>query len=332
VIAIPPLPKMNKHSSFSSIVTSLAVGLVCVTSAFAQTKRVAVIVMNTSSVFFQAIIKGAQDAASQANGVTVIPMGSTQEGDLAGAIRALEDAVSQKPVAVIVTPADPDAFGPPIDSIPKGIVVVTADSKAHSDRVDIALSTNNVEGGKLAARALAEAIKKKYGKAEGEVAILSNAPSVSTLFQRQDGFKEVLAKDYPGLKVVTLRIGDGNAPSGITNCLDVLSAFPNLRGIWADGGPQGMGAGQALGESNGQERVMMVSFDVNAKLLDLLKTGVIKALVLQDPYKMGFEGVKDALAKADGKEVPKDIDTGATVVTADNLNTPEIQALLKNQL
>ena len=117
---------MNKHSFFTSIVTSLAVGLVCVMSAFTQTKRVPVIVMNPSSVFFQAIIKGAQDAASQAHGVTVIPIGSTQEGDLAGAFRALEDAVSQKPVTV--TPADPYAFGPPIDSIPKGIVVVTADT------------------------------------------------------------------------------------------------------------------------------------------------------------------------------------------------------------
>jgi ABC-type sugar transport system substrate-binding protein len=68
---------MNKHSFFTSIVTSLAGGLVCVMSAFRQTKRVPVIVMNTSSVFFQAIIKGAQDAASQAHGVTVIPIGST---------------------------------------------------------------------------------------------------------------------------------------------------------------------------------------------------------------------------------------------------------------
>jgi hypothetical protein len=80
VIVIPPisgLSKMNKQSFFTSIVTSLAVGLVCVMSAFTQTKRVPVIVMNTSSVFFQPIIKGAQDAASRAHGVTVIPIGST---------------------------------------------------------------------------------------------------------------------------------------------------------------------------------------------------------------------------------------------------------------
>jgi ABC-type sugar transport system substrate-binding protein len=118
---------MNKHSFFTSIVTSSAVGLVCVTSAFAQTKRGLVIVMNTSSVFFQAIIEGTQDAASQAQGVTVIPVGSTQDGALVGAIRTLEDA-AQKPVAV--TPAYPDALGPPIDSIPKGIVFVMADSNS----------------------------------------------------------------------------------------------------------------------------------------------------------------------------------------------------------
>jgi ABC-type sugar transport system substrate-binding protein len=90
---------MNKHSFFTSNVTSFAV---------AQTKRVPVIVMNTSRVFFRAIIEGAQDAASQAHGVTVIPMGSTQEDDLMCAIRTFEDAVSQKPVTV--TPAYPDAF------------------------------------------------------------------------------------------------------------------------------------------------------------------------------------------------------------------------------
>jgi ABC-type sugar transport system substrate-binding protein len=81
---------MNKHSIFTSIVTSLPVGLVCVTSAFALTKRGPVTVMNTSLVFFQAIIKGVQDAASQAHGVTVIPMVSTQVGDLVCTIWALK--------------------------------------------------------------------------------------------------------------------------------------------------------------------------------------------------------------------------------------------------
>jgi ABC-type sugar transport system substrate-binding protein len=73
LVIVPPhlsLPKLNKHSFFTSIVTSLAVGLVCITSAFAQTKRGPVIITNTSSVFFQAIIEGTQDAASQAQGVT----------------------------------------------------------------------------------------------------------------------------------------------------------------------------------------------------------------------------------------------------------------------
>jgi ABC-type sugar transport system substrate-binding protein len=134
---------MNKHSLFTSIVTSSAVGLVCVTSAFARAKRGPVIVLNTSSVFFQAITEGTQDAASQAQGVTVIPVGSTQDGDLAGAIRILEDAVSQKPVAV--TPAYPDALGPPIDSIPKGIVFVMADSNSPCpSEWTSSLSTNNV--------------------------------------------------------------------------------------------------------------------------------------------------------------------------------------------
>lgn len=298
----------------------------------AQTQPlIPLIVKDTSSPYWEAVYAGGCQAGKDLK-VTVPRLGAQSEMDIAGQMSILENAVSQHPQAIVIAPTSYAALGPAIDEAASKVTVVEIDSKADSKRLASILTTDNVEGGRMAARALGQAIKARYGQAEGQVAIISNLAGTSSLHDRVMGFNEALSKEFPGLKVIATQIGDGQTTTSLNQTMDVLSAFPNLRGIFADAVFSGLGASQAVSEANAQDRVQVVSFDSSDQLVKRLEQGVVKALVIQDAYRMGYDGVKTALAASRGQKVPTMVDTGATLVTKENLKTDEIQRLLNPNL
>ena len=108
--------------------------------------------------------------------------------------------------------------------------------------------------------------------------------------------------------------------------------MPNLKGIFADAVFSGLGAGQAISEAKAFDRIMLVSFDSSDQLVQWLKDGVLEGLIVQDPYRMGYDGVKTALAASKGEKVEAAIDTGANLVTKANIDDPKIAKLLKPDL
>jgi ribose transport system substrate-binding protein len=209
---------------------------------------------------------------------------------------------------------------------------VEIDSKADSKKLASVLTTDNVEGGRMAARALATAIQSRYGKAEGQIAIISNLAGTSSLHDRVMGFKEVINKEFPNLKIIATQIGDGQTNTSLNQTIDVLSAFPDLRGLFADAVFSGLGASQAVSETNSQDRVQVVSFDSSDQLVQRLQQGIVKALVIQDAYRMGYDGVKTALAASRGQKVATFVDTGVKLVTKENVGTDPIKKLLNPDL
>ena len=175
---------------------------------------------------------------------------------------------------------------------------------------------------------MADAIKAKYGKAEGEVALITHLPGVGSLEARNKGFKEELAEKYPDLKLVADKVSDGNATTGLNIMTDLITAMPNLRGVFADNLIQCQGASQAVAENKKGDTIKLVCFDADDKLIGYLKDGTITALLLQDPYRMGYDGVKTALAASKGEKVPANVDTGANLVTKANMDQPKEHALL----
>ena len=184
------------------------------------------------------------------------------------------------------------------------------------------------QGGRIAADGMAEAIAAKYGKAEGEVALITHLPGVGSLDARNKGYKEELAAKYPGLKLVADKVSDGNATTGLNIMTDLITANPNLRGVFADNLIQCQGAGQAIAENKKGDTIKLVCFDADDKLIGFLKDGTVAALVLQDPYRMGYDGIKTGLAVSKGEKVPADVDTGANLVTKANMGGAKEQALL----
>jgi len=160
--------------------------------------------------------------------------GATSEADINGQISILENAVADKPAAVVISPTQFTALGKPIDQAAKAVKIIGIDSGADSRAFTSFLTTDNVAGGAAGADALAKGIgEKNGGKVEGDVALITALPGVGSLDQRAKGFKEELAAKYPGLKLVADKVADGQATTALNIMTDLITANPNLRGVFA---------------------------------------------------------------------------------------------------
>src|SRR5580692_9989329 len=209
----------------------------------ADAPTIPIIVKDTTSNYWQIVLAGARKAGKDL-GVNVPELGAQSESDITGQISILENAVAGNPAAVVISPTQFAALGKPIDAAAKKVKIIGIDSAADSKAFTSFLTTDNVAGGRIAADGLAEAIQAKYGKAEGQVALITSIPGVGSLEQRKQGFKEQLAAKYPGLKLVDEKYGDGQATSGLNIMTDLITANPDLRGVFASNLIMAQGAGQ----------------------------------------------------------------------------------------
>ena len=310
------------------IATALtALAAVRTTSYAADQPTIPVIVKDTTSAYWQIVFAGARQAAKDLN-VNVPELGAQSEADINGEITILENAVAGKPAAVVIAPTQFKALGQPVDEAAKKVPIIGIDSAADSKAFTSFLTTDNEVGGRKAADGMAAAIAAKYGKPEGEVALITHLPGVGSLEARNKGYKEELAEKYPDLKLVADKVSDGNATTGLNIMTDLITAMPNLRGVFADNLIQCQGASQAIAENKKGDTIKLVCFDADDKLIGYLKDGTIAALLLQDPYRMGYDGVKSGLAASKGEKLPANVDTGANLVTKANMDNEKEHKLL----
>src|SRR5580700_1075351 len=331
-VLIAKSPPMKLFSSFPNRIVLGLLGATAITGVVqtapaADKPTIPIIVKDTTSAFWQIVLAGARKAGQDLN-VNVPELGAQSESDINGQISILENAVAGNPAAIVIAPTQFAALGKPIDEAAKKVKVIGIDSAADSKAFTSFLTTDNVQGGRVAADGLGEAIKAKYVKAEGDVALITSIPGVGSLEQRKQGFKEQLAAKYPGLKLVDEKYGDGKATSGLNIMTDLITANPDLRGVFASNLIMAQGAGQAIAENKAADKIKLIGFDNDDKLVGFLKDGTIYALVVQDPYRMGYDGVKTALAASKGEKVEANVDTGANLITKENMNTTRAQELL----
>jgi ribose transport system substrate-binding protein len=202
------------------------------------------------------------------------------------------------------------------------IPVVTIDSGVKSDLPVSLVATDNVAGAKAAAETLAKLIGES-----GKVGLIPFVPGAATSEMREEGFKEGL-KAYPNIELVATLYSMSDVAKGMDVTQDMLTAHPDLKGIFAANESGAIGAAQAIKAAGKTGEVKLVAFDASDEEIASLKGGAIQALVVQNPFKMGYMGVQAVVDAIHGKPVDKRIDTGVTVVTMENLNNPDIQKLL----
>jgi ribose transport system substrate-binding protein len=323
---------LNRRAFVALGAASALAGVLPPMRASAAGVTIPIIVKDTTSFYWQIVLAGARKAGKDL-GVTVPELGAQAETDVNGQISILENAVAGNPAAVVISPTEFKALGKPIDEAASKVKVIGIDSGADSKAFTSFLTTDNVQGGRVAADGLAAAIgAANGGKVEGKVALITALPGAGSLEQRAQGFKEQLKAKYPGLELIADKYADGQATTGLNIATDLITANPDLKGIFASNLIMAQGVGQAIAENNLAGKVALVGFDSDEKLIKFLNDGVISALVVQDPYRMGYDGIKTALAASKGEKVEEFVDTGANLVTKANMKDPKIDALLNPKL
>ena len=314
-----------------TLVIVLLLALVALMPSFAQApKKVAVIIKATDSDFWQYVLVGATNYAKENPGkVSVTTYGPPSEADIDKQVSILEDVVNSKPDAIVIASTSSDATVPAIErAVKMGIPVITIDNKVNTKAVISHLATNNTKGGALAADMLVARLKELKKPLTGKVALISAMAGVQVLTDRDVGFSEQLKKVAPNLKVLPTRYIDNDIMKALGAAEDLLTANPDLVGFFADNNHSGDGVARAISERKLGDKIAAVAFDSDPEEVQSLKDGILYALVLQDPYGMGYKGVQSALDAIAKKALPAYVDTGATAVTKANMNDAKIKGLL----
>lgn len=291
---------------------------------------VAVIVKATDSDFWQSMIIGAENAGKEnPDKVTVTTYGPPSEADIDEQVSILEDVIAKRPKAIVIASTSSEATVPAIERAhDMGIIVVTVDNRVATDKVHSFLATDNVNGGALAAEQLVANLEAEGIPLEGKVGIISSMAGVQVLIDRDSGFTTKLAEIAPNLEFIETRYVDNDMTRAIAAAEDIITANPDLVGIFANNNTTGNGVARVLAERNLQGEIMLVAYDSDPEQVQALRDGVIRALVVQDPFGMGYRGVMYAFDAIGGADLADFVDTGAVVVTGENVNDEDIQGLL----
>jgi len=293
-------------------------------NAPAKKLRIAVIPKGTAASFWQTVHAGAE-AAGKEDGVEIIWQGPSRETDISEQVNLVQNQVSSGVDGIVLAATDAQGLVKPVqDAIAKNVPVVTIDSGLKEPVSLCFIATNNVEGGRKAAESLAQLVGDK-----GKVGILPFLKGAGSSDDRENGFIEEMKK-HPNIQVMPALYTNSDANVALERTTNMLTANPDIVGIFAANEPGGIGAANYLKQRGLVGKVKLVAYDSSPDELKALDDGIIQSLVVQDPFQMGYQGVKTVF-KAIKKQpiTTKFIDSGVKVVTKENLNTPEVQKLLK---
>ena len=272
---------------------------------------------------FWLTVKAGADSSGKELGVNAIWKGPAVETDIAGQIAIIEDYINKRVDAIVMAACDTKALIPVVEEARRqGIPVITIDSGLDSEVPLSFVASDNVVAAEKAAHKLAELIGGK-----GDVACVNFIPGAATSIWREEGFKKGLGQ-YPEINLVALQYCQADVATAMAVTENILTAQPGLKGIFAANEASAIGAAQALVARDLQAKVKLVAFDASPNEIKAMQNGVIQALLVQNPFAMGYMGVRQAVAAIQGKPVEKRIDTGVTVITMENYPDPEIQKLL----
>jgi ribose transport system permease protein len=274
------------------------------------TQKVGLSLSTLNNPFFVQIKSGAQAEAKKL-GVDLTV--TDAQNDASQQANQLQNFTSEGLGSIIVNPVDSDAAGPSVRGANKaGIPVVGVDRAVNKANTAALVASDNIEGGKLAAKALAE----KLG-GQGKIIILQGQAGTSASRERGAGFAEGL-KAYPGIQVLAKQPADFDRTKGLDVMANLLQAHPDVQGVFAENDEMALGAIKALGSKAGTS-VQVVGFDGEPDGLAAVKAGTLYASVAQQPTQLGRIAVDNALRAAEGKKVEQTVKVPVKVVTKETV-------------
>jgi ribose transport system substrate-binding protein len=282
----------------------------------------------TTDAFYITMQKGAQ-AAADALGVELVFQGAADFNPVTQ-VPVLDAVIARGPDAILIAPTDTTQLIEPLRRAhDQGIPVLTVDTfigtgeyQTGSGDADFPLSyiaSDNVEGGRIAARALAEAIG-----GEGHVYVSNVNPGISTTDQREEGFKAEMAENFPNVEVLETQFNENDANNAASQLQAVFARNPDLKGVFGANLFSALGAANGVQQAGQTGNIRVVAFDAPTSIVDNINTGLVDLAIAQHPAEIGYFGVVAAYAHLTGQSIPTSIGTGFTIIDAENVDDPEV--------
>lgn len=292
--------------------------------------RIAVIPKGTTHEFWKSVHAGAENAAKDLGNIEIIWKGPLLEKDTDGQISIVQDFITQRVDGIVLAPLDSQALIPYVKEAEQQKIPTVIFDSALGDQSSIVsyVATDNFQGGRFAARRLANVMGKK-----GNVILLRYHSGSESTEQREEGFLHALKEEFPEIKVLSSNQYSGTTPeTSLDVSQQLLVKFRDqVDGVFAVCEPNSTGMLKALEQERLAGKVKFVGFDAAPVLIQAVEDGKMHGIILQDPLRMGYEGVSTLVAHLRGKEVDKRIRTGEYIATPENLDEPTIRDLLHPQ-
>lgn len=280
-------------------------------------KNIVLITMDSLDEHWLSVKKGAEAKVKETPGYSLVfraPAGKTDPNEQT---RMVEDAINQQAAAILLAPTDAAALAPVAAKVKAaGIPMILVDSPITTEDYDAFLSTDNSAAGALAADTLAKLIGSK-----GKIAIVHAQAASGTTIARGQGFEKRMKEIAPEVKVVSVQYSDGDKARALNIATDIMTANPDLVGFYTSNEGSTVGVARAIEEKGMKDKVLLVGFDKSQDTIRAMEAGILKASMVQNPEVMGSKGVEYAIQLiTKSGSVPKQTDTGVTVVTMENIN------------
>lgn len=296
------------------------------TGAHAAGGEIAVIVKTVNSNYWQNVQKGANAALAETKGYTMTFQGPAAESAIADEVNMVENAVNRHVAGIVLAPSDPDALVPAIKKAWEAHIPVVLIDSAISDAgkpyYQSFLSTDNEKAGELCAKALIARVGQT-----GKVAVMSYVPGAGSEVSRVGGFRQYLAA-HSKLQIVGPYYSQSQMATALNQTTDVLSANPDLKGIFGANEPTAVGMGRALKQAGKAGKLVAIGFDGNDDLQSFVRDGTIQATAVQGSWQMGNKGIQTVVGVIEHKPVTKLVDTGVVMVDKSNLDSQEAKNVL----
>jgi len=296
----------------------------------AKKLTIAVIPKGTSHEFWKSIhagaIKAQRELSTNGAPVEIIWKGPLREDDREQQIQVVEGFTSQGVNGIVLAPLDSRALARPVEEAKNaGVPTVIIDSALESNSIASFVATDNRKGGMLGADRLGEVLGGK-----GKVILLRYAEGSASTEEREAGFLQEMKQKFPNIELIsTDQYAGATRDTAKRASENLLNRFgDDLQGIFCPNESTTAGMLSALQDIGKAGKVMFVGFDTSQTFVDAMRAKQLQGIVVQNPFNMGYLGVRTMVEQLQGKQVEKRIDTGVTMITPENLDAPATQALL----
>jgi ribose transport system substrate-binding protein len=286
--------------------------------------RILVVPKGTGTGYWTSVARGARQAGEELK-IAVTVRGPQTQDQHQAQVRIIEMGISQAYDAVVLAPNHVERTAAILEAaVAQGIKVVLIDSNMNSRHHASFIESDNYQAGRAAAGHLATLLGGK-----GEIALIRYMAKHASTHEREMGFLDTLAANHPQITIVADPRMGSSVGSAYHTAAALLDKAPSIDAIFSVNGQATIGTLRALREKGVQKKVRFIGFDLNPAIKDAILNGELDATIAQNPFQIGYLGVKTAHRLILKETVPEKIYTDTILITAENIHTDAVGQFIR---